>query len=688
MKQSGQGHAWSLILAILPAAGLVVMLQAVAAPSEQELSLSALDPQPRVFTPGVQGQSWTWWLPAGFGRLVLPVSGGVLVESSDAELLAWARRGSPWTLNQFPVVGASYGGQMAVVIVPWPHYAELVVDERPGIRFVFPPGREGATPSEIVAALVEDDLLAPARVFRQWRCTPADAGGIPAPLPLSRKALERPAIQRLFGAAHFYLWGPMLFSRHDVRRDRWAPWAQALAGAAEGSAAARLWQALGTDARAAFEELSAGRGEMAWLTARAASGVDRALRDPRWLGQPAGTPAAGVIRRNREMLAELFGSFLEPAATWGDGPSKTLIDALRASGIRRGVLLLSDLHAASPRPELAEYSAAAGYLMGPYDSYHSVHDPDAPPDETWETAQFDQVAYEEGRILDERGRGRPGFRGRGFHFSPIAAWPWFRDRVGGLAMQVPFNTWFVDCDATGELFDDYHPGHPATRMDDLAARRHRLEWLARERGLVVGSEEASVLVSDVLDFGQGVQTPYLGHLDPQLRDPDSPYFLGRYWPPGSPGRFFAEVPVAPSLRRPYFDPRVRVPLLRAAFGDEVVMSHHWEGDNFKFRDVVEIRELMEILHMTAPLYHLNRDSWPRRRQRILNHLAVWSPLHEKLATAPLTRFEWLTSDGLVQRTTFESADGWFRITVNFDTLEREGIPPRSVRVAAETETGW
>jgi hypothetical protein len=661
-------------------AGLIWVLQPLAAvPSEGELSLSALDRHPKIFSPRVQGESWTWWLPAGFDRLVLPVSGGVLVESSDAEMIAWARRGSPWTLNQLPAAGASYRGQMAVVIVPWPHYAELVVGERLGIRFVFPPGRESTTPSEIVAALVEDDLLAPARVFRQWRRSPTGEGGIPAPRPLSRKAEERPAVGRLFGAAHFYLWGPMLFSRHDVRRGGWAAWARILAGAPEGSAPARLWRELGADARAAFEKLAEGSHETGSLTARAAGGVDRALRDPRWLQQPAETTPAAVIHRNREELEQLFAPFLEPPATWGDGPSRTMIDALSAAGIRRAVLLLSELHGASPRPELAAYAAAAGYLMGPYDSYHSVHDPDAPPDETWETAQFDREAYLQGRILDPEGRGRPGFRGRGFHFSPIAAWPWFLDRVGRLAAQIPYNAWFVDCDATGELFDDYHPDHPATRVDDLAARRRRLEWLGRERGLAVGSEEASVLVSDVVDFGQGVQTPYLGHLDPVLWDPESPHFLGRYWPPESPARFFGEVPVAPSLQRPYFDPRVRVPLLRAAFGDEVVMSHHWEGDNFKFRDVAEIRELMEILHMTAPLYHLNRDTWPRRRQRILRHLAVWAPLHEKLATAALTRFEWLTPDRLVQRTTFESAEGSFRITVNLDAVEREGIPPRSVR---------
>ena len=45
------------------------------------------------------------------------------------------------------------------------------------------------------------------------------------------------------------------------------------------------------------------------------------------------------------------------------------------------------------------------------------------------------------------------------------------------------HAWFVDCDATGECFDDYHPLHPASRSDDTGHRRHRLRWLEEHRHL-------------------------------------------------------------------------------------------------------------------------------------------------------------------------------------------------------------
>jgi hypothetical protein len=239
----------------------------------------------------------------------------------------------------------------------------------------------------------------------------------------------------------------------------------------------------------------------------------------------------------------------------------------------------------------------------------------------------------------------------------------------------------VDCDATGEWFDDYNPLHPASRVDDMNARRQRLRWLGKEQKVVVGSEEGSVLVSDLIDFGHGVHTPYIGHLDPAFRDKAGPHFLGRYWPPSTPENMFKPVPVAPSLVVPYFEPRVRIPLYEAALGDEVIVTHHWSFDSLKFSDLPVIRELLEILYMVPPMYHLNRETWSKRREQITRRVSFWGPIHRHLATARLTRFEWLSTDRLLQRTTFRARDGDVMITVNFADSEQAGFPPHSATLA-------
>ena len=624
---------------------------------------------------------FTWWLPAGAEEYVLPVSAGIVVDATRSDLMRWLRAGSPWSLLELPAFGLRYGDQMIVVIVPWPHYAELIVDDRIGIRFSLPDGRHDAAPCGIITMRREPDPLEVARAFREWRSTATDTGAIPRPRPLRKKMADLEKATRLPGAPHFYLWGPALFSRHDVPRNKWVSFAKALRDAAPGSFGGALVGCFAEDQRSALGELAGAEWPMDYLTVAVAGAIDATLSERVLLKPGPEVPAAEVIQRNQQALADAFGAFVNPPASWGDGFSASLLKSLHEAGIARALLLLSDLHGRSLRPDVVAQADAWGFLIGPYDSYHSVHSPSAGSNSTWETAQFDLAAYEQGRVLNADGSGHAGFKGRGYHFSPQAAWPYVQKRVGGIVREVPYSAWFVDCDATAECFGDFNPAHPATKIEDTRLRRSRLAWLENERGMVVCSEGGSVLFADVIHVGHGVHTPYIGHLDPSFRDRDSPYYLGRHWPPDTPEQSFKPVPLPPALRVPYFDPTVRIPLYQAALGDEVIVTHHWSFDSLKFSELERTRELLEILYMVPPIYHLNRQTWPLRRERILRHQAFWGPLHRELAPAPLTGFACLSDDRLVQQTTFQTDTGEVTITVNFGEEAQAGHAPYSATVA-------
>jgi len=613
--------------------------------------------------------------------LVLPISAGTLVETSNESLMRWLRDGSPWDLSKLPILGVRYGDRTIVAIVPWPHYAELVTEQRVGVRFKFPPGRSNATPCELVAMWRGIDPLQVAQAFRDWRASTKETGAIPKPRPLAKKATELPAVKQMFGAPHIYLWGPALFSRHDVDKGKWISFARALRDAGAETIGGRIVAQFSVTQRCNLTNLAKAEWPEQWLTLDVATAIDQALADRALLKLSIETPRVEAVRKNSEALAQAFRGLVHDPATWGDGFSIPMLASLQAAGIDRAVLLLSDLYGQSPRPEVAAKAAELGYLMGPYDSYHSVHEPQAASDDTWETAQFDQAAFVYGRVQNADGSGHGGFKNRGYHFSPAAAWPYVRSRVNGVLDQTPFSAWFLDCDATMECFDDYNPRHPATRVEDVQARRQRLRWLEVEKRLVVGSEEGSALFADVIHFGHGIQTPYLGHLAPGFKDPKSPSFVGRHWPSDTPASSFKPIPIPPSLRTPYFDPKVRIPLYEAALGDEIIVSHHWSLDSFKLSDVAGERELTELLYMVPPVYHLNRETWPERQERMVRHFKFWSPLHRQLATAPLTRFETLTTDRLLQRTTFQLPEGEATITVNFGDAAAKGYPPQSATVA-------
>ncbi len=647
---------------------------------EEFLSLEEIGETPTSMTATTDnGSELTWWLPQDADALVVPITGGVLVEKSRPELLRWLRNGSPWRLTDLPAIGARYGEKLLVVIVPWPQYANLIVEDRVGIRYSFPTGRQGVTPREIVVAHRPWDPLEVAHTFRNWRRTAKDIGVIPRSRSLKEKARQLPRVSRLYGAPHIYLWGPSVFSRHDVATKNWIKFAEALRKSPEGSIGRQIVAQFTESQLSGLNELAEAEWPMRHLVTEVAAGIQDGLCSSR----------IESSQEDREAFisafANQFSDIVHPPHSWGDGMSLTMLEALRDAGLSRAVLLLSNLYGGSPRPDVAKRAAEYGYLLGPYDSYHSVHSPAANPDQTWETAQFDAQAYEQGRVLNRDGSGHGGFRGRGFHFSPRAAWPYVESRVKTLHRRAGYSVWFVDCDATAECFDDYNPRHPATRADDLQARRRRLSWLESQRGLVVGSEGGSVLFSGTIHFGHGVHTPYIGHLAPEFRQPTSQYFLGKHWPPDTPGQSFRPVPVPPSLRSPYFDPTARIPLYQAAVGDEVIVSHHWSFDSLKFSDIAATRELLEILYMVPPMYHLNRETWPNRRETILKHVNFWGKLHREVAEAPLVQFTCLTNDRLVQRTTFRRPQGDVILTANFSDKAFGDIPPMSVHAAGHTE---
>ena len=656
---------------------------------------------------------------------VVPIAEGVHVRRSDAALSAWlAKRGamSATADLSMPFVGVEAGTRTITSFVPAPYYASLLC-ARDAARWTheWTANRKGA--DYVVGFVVSARRpLAAARAYRaylraqpEWR-------------PLAAKIAANPRVERLLGAPHAYVWGSDLFTRNDVPRPKWKAFARALlADAAKPDSLAARLLAAAPATRKSLEEITKLEWPHRYATGLAAAGITAALRTARF-AQPKQTGAAtggrdepesaerepsrrgrvehaqgnvaqraalelakrvAQARANANAFAAAYRRFVAPLESWGDGVSTTLLDSIKKAGIDRLLVCTSDLDAADDQRHVAQRADELGFLFGPYDSFHSIHSPDARADDTWITAQFGRELYEKGRIVGLDGVASAGFKKRGFHLSPSFAWPWVKARVEARLALVPHSAWFVDCDAFGQFFDDTHAAHSATRVGDAAARRARLRWLSKTKGLVVGSEGGSAVMVPAFHFGHGVMTPVIGWGDQRLRARDSEFYHGRYWPPDAPERFFKAVHLPKDLERPWFDPRDRLPLYQAVFGDCVITTHHWGGASLRYKDHVDTVQLLELLYLVPPLYHLNRDRWAKDKQRITKHFAFWSPLHRKLAKAPLVDFAWLSKDRLVQRTSFETPEGLVHLTANFATEPRKTaevqVPPRSVQVTGAIE---
>jgi glycosyl hydrolase family 129 len=103
----------------------------------------------------------------------------------------------------------------------------------------------------------------------------------------------------------------------------------------------------------------------------------------------------------------------------GDGVSPEMMEELAGAGLDRLLLVVDGWQALRDSPEAVRRAKALGFLIAPYDSYNSIHSPDAARDETWETAQFDRKLYETGAIVRWDGKKRAGFLHKGYLLSPL-----------------------------------------------------------------------------------------------------------------------------------------------------------------------------------------------------------------------------------------------------------------------------
>ena len=530
--------------------------------------------------------------------------------------------------------------------------------------------------------------VAPAKQYRHYLQQKAEF------VSFAEKIEKTPAAERLLGAAHIYLWGGKLLSQYDVTN--WQTFATRLSG--DSGIATQIWAQLNAEARKAIREIAQSAHASKYVRRVVSRAISEQLEKPDfykptiWTEIPLTSEAEQLIsrdvstlsltevyRRNCLLFYTAFSGTLRHPDEWGDGLSVKLLEQFAENGLDRLWLGVDSWQDGFRHPAAIAKAKELGYLVGPYDSYHSIHHPNEK--DTWETAQFDLSLYASGAIVNADGTKSRGFKKKGYHLSPLVAQPYVENRVNGIVNQMPsdFNTWFIDCDAYGELYDDYSTSHPATQLDDMNARLARIAWIRDTHNMVVGSEGGAAYSASTLHFAHGMTLPVIGWGDPDMKSKTSPYYVGGYWPPEGPAIHIKQVPLKPNYLYHYYDPRFRLPLYQIVFHDSVITTHHWGSGSLKFKNAIGTLALLELLYNVPPLYHLNIDEFSKHKAWIKRYYTFFSPLHKQIGGKVMTDFEWLSDDRLVQRTEFGDAVELF---ANFgtDPFRYKGviIPGRSV----------
>jgi len=114
-----------------------------------------------------------------------------------------------------------------------------------------------------------------------------------------------------------------------------------------------------------------------------------------------------------------------------------------------------------------------------------------------------------------------------------------------------------------------------------------------------------------------------------------------------------------------------VPLYQAVFHDSVIATDRWEMSLPKVRGLESLRTLLSLLYGVPTMWSLDRRALREDGPRLGQLARFFGPLHRRIAGLPLTAFEYLTPDRLLQRSRFRDD---VELVANFAGEARAGVP--------------
>lgn len=487
---------------------------------------------------------------------------------------------------------------------------------------------------------------------------------------LEQKAAQNPNIRKLYGVPFVYLWGDFVISADDIN---WPLFRKSLSsGVIEYLLTFANTQENGAEFTQTIQQLKLQDYVDVYQKNIICGYISQLLkRDDFWNSSvfPASASLKELLKNgyenltesqkiqvNKQALAESLPDVFADAAQWMNASTVDLLRSMQEHGIDRAWIGLNSWEQAYAKPELVETANEQGYLTASYDSYHSIHEPG---NEQWITAKFpDTSLYENASVTNQNGEKEAGFKNVGRKLNPVLSLPSVRERMETImSNDISFNSWFIDCDATGEIYDDYTSGHVTTQEEDLQARLERMSYIRDHYQLVTGSEGGNDFAASTIAYAHGIELKSFSWMDDDMKNNrESEYYIGKYYNPdgGVVEHFSKVIPLKDHLYTIFVDPRYDVPLYKLVYNDSVITAAHWDWSTFKIQGAVQDRMVREILYNVPPLYHLDENEWEKYQDAIAAHHSVWSEFSRQAVLLEMTDFESVTPDGSVQKTVYGS----------------------------------
>lgn len=671
-------------------------------PEEQiAVSVESMDEYLRVSISALaeNDQDFVWPLVAG-DEYFLPLGEGKRVPKDSSVWLDYLAGEKMHALEQLsmPFWATGYGENAVLFIMENPYRSSLDFADGKTLQFSLShayPELDPAREQSFRVYLTANDPVRIAKIYRDYKAEQGDF------VTLKQKSEKSPDIEKLYGAPFIYLFDERVLVPEDVN---WLAFRTALIDGKLNAlkevlretetgreAVQALEQAAGQDYFDAYQKNVLIRAISEVLLRSDFYSSERfPLKNAEMdqllnKGVEALTGVEQVLLNKHALAQNLPGVFL-PVSQWAQDATVGIVEKLENAGIDRAWIGLNDWQQAYAKPELVQAAVDAGFLIGPYDSYHSIHEPGK---EEWNTAAFeDETLYETASVMNQKGEILTGFNNVGRQLNPTLALPSVKKRMETiLKTGLPFNSWFIDCDAAGEVFDDYSPEHRSTQQEDVKSRLERMEYIRDQGGLVIGSEGGNDYAASTIAFAHGIDLPTFSWMDTDMKtNKDSEYYIGNWFSitGGVPEHFAKVVPLKEKFYDLFLNPKYQIPLYKLVYNDSVITSYHWDWSTFKIQDRVEERMLREILFNVPPLFHLDETEWASQHGAITDHVKVWSAFSSKATALEMTGFSVLTEDCMVQQT--EYGEG-LSVVANFGkspySHEGQEISPLSLLIYSD-----
>ena len=352
-----------------------------------------------------------------------------------------------------------------------------------------------------------------------------------------------------------------------------------------------------------------------------------------------------LIDLNKRLLKSKLSDMVDPVEKWGDSLTVDVLEDMKNSGISNLWIGFDGWRSGFIKPEFVDMANEYGYLIGTYDSYHSIH---KPGEEQWITVKFeDETLFENATVTNKKGEKIEGFNGVGIKLNPTLAMPSVKNRVNKiLDTGINFNSWFLDTDGTGEVYDDYSKEHTTTEKQDIEGRIERIKYVSNEKNMVVGTEGGNDFINPYVAFSHGIELNPFAWMDPDMKNKESEYYVGAYYSPtgGVAKMFSKQIPLKEYFREIFLSSKYSIPLYKLVYNDSVITTYWWGWGTLKFVDDIETRMLYEVLYNIPPLYHLDKEEWEKHKDIIVNHSKVWSDFSKKVINKEMTKFEKLSDN--------------------------------------------